>query len=340
MATIQEVILNNDWRSASFADSTDVNRLIQSGITTGVSEQAQAILNAIDYENVQSTVTIGISDYDWVEQNLGDASDTDAVSLAPFFEEMTAKTFYGNQWWEVRTIQNDLLRTTEPNRLVLNKVGSYWATQWNRIITATVSGMSDIAEITVGDGIAEFSRTMVISAMVLKGDMGFDKLSDMYMNSTTFADQLTKQEASGTTLFTQGYMKRSVEVNGVVTFVDTNETVWLYDGTVPVVLDDTMATGNIALISNGAFATAQTNLDNPLMYLNSPKAGNGAGKEEWGTKALYVMHPVGFTFVGTLGVDYASKSGLSLAELQGGGLYELQVDAKLAPITILKVKVG
>lgn len=337
--TISQIILDNNWSSADFAESTDVNKLIQSGITTEVSDQAQAVLNAIDFENVQSTVTVGISDYDWVEQNLGDASDTDAVSLAPFFDEMTAKTFYGNQWWEVRTIQKDLLNSTQPLRLVQNKVGSFWATQWNRIISATVSGMSDITEITIGNGTTEFSRTMVISAMALKGDMGFNKLNNMYMNSITFADQLTKQ-VGGSTLFTQGNARRTVLVDGVETLVETNEQVWYYDGVTEVVLDDTIADGIISLISQGAFAFGQKNLNDPMMYLNSPKAGNGAGKEEWGTKSLYVMHPLGFNFIGVLATDYASKSGLSLAELQGGGLYELQVDAKLAPITNLNVKVG
>ena len=53
------------------------------------------------------------------------------------------------------------------------------------------------------------------------------------------------------------------------------------------------------------------------------------------TKKLFIIHPVGFTVTGVLGTDYASKSGFTLAELQGGGLYTLAVDVKLSPITIL-----
>jgi hypothetical protein len=73
------------------------------------------------------------------------------------------------------------------------------------------------------------------------------------------------------------------------------------------------------------------------MYNEDSKAGNGAGSEDFGTKKLFVMHPVGFTVAGVIPTNYASKSGFSLAELQAGGIYSLAVDKKLSPITILKV---
>ena len=47
------------------------------------------------------------------------------------------------------------------------------------------------------------------------------------------------------------------------------------------------------------------------------------------------MHPIGFTVSGVLGIDYASKSGLTMAELQSGDIYSLAVDVKLSPITVL-----
>ena len=59
MKTIQDVILNNAWKSSSFMQSTDVNRLFNSGIVTSASDAAQNLINAIDYDNVQSTVRVG-----------------------------------------------------------------------------------------------------------------------------------------------------------------------------------------------------------------------------------------------------------------------------------------
>lgn len=341
MPTIQDVIQNNSWKSSSFKASTDVNRLFNGGIITAASSQAQALLNAVDYDNVQSTVRVGMVDYDWAEQNLGDASDNTVTALQPIFDELDVKTFYGNQWWGVRAIQKDLMNSTEPNRLVLEHVGRYWATQFNKIISSTVSGMGDIAAITVGDGTANLSRSLVIQARKKKGDMGFGKLAKMYMNSTTMADILDKQEA-GTIkeLITEKYGQVTIVKDGITQLVQSDSPTYVYGGATPVVVDDAMKDGIISLIEEGAFAFAQKDLSNPLMYSNDPKAGNGVGKEEWGTKSLYVLHPIGFGFTGVYGTDFASRSGLSLAELQGGGQYDLKVDAKLAPITNLKVLIG
>ena len=341
MATIQDVIQNNNWKSSSFKQSTYVNRLLNSGIITGASQQAQDLLNAIDYENVQSTVRVGMVDYDWAEQNLGDASDNTVTALQPIFDELDVKTFYANQWWGVRAIQKDLMNTTQPNRLVLEHVGRYWATQINKIISSTVSGMSDIADITVGDGTENLSRKMVIAARKKKGDMGFGKLAKMYMNSTTMADILDKQE-DGTIkeLITEKYGQVTIVKDGVTQLVQSETPQYVYGGATPVVVDDAMKDGIISLIEEGSFAFAQKDLANPLMYSNDPKAGNGVGKEEWGTKSLYVCHPIGFGFKGVYGTDYANRSGLTLAELQGGGQYELKVDPKLSPITNLRVRIA
>jgi hypothetical protein len=65
---------------------------------------------------------------------------------------------------------------------------------------------------------------------------------------------------------------------------------------------------------------------NQLLYDNSPRAGRGVGKEQWGSKALYILHPVGFTF-NESSASY-SKSGLTIAQLRAGGRYALAVPAK------------
>ena len=341
MALVQDVVQKNNWSSSSFIESTAVNRLLNSGIITAASQQAQDLLNAINYENVQSTVRVGMVGYNWAEQNLGDASDKSAVALQPIFDELDVKTFYGNQWWGVRAIQKDLMNSTQPNRLVLEHVGRYWATQFNKIISATVSGMSDITAITEGDGTNNLSRKMVIAARKKKGDMGFGKLAKMYMNSTTIADILDKQEDGIIKeLITEKYGQVTIVKDGVTQLVQSDTPQYVYGGATPIVVDDAMKDGIISLIEQGAFAFVQKDLSNPLMYSNDPKSGNGVGKEEWGTKALYVLHPIGFSFKGEYGTNYASRSGLSLAELQGGGQYGLKVDAKLAPITNLKIKIG
>lgn len=339
MTTIQDVIQDNEWKSSNFQESTDVNRLFNSGILTNAGDSAQNILSAMDESNVQETIRVGLTDIEWAEQNFGDVSENAANSLEPTFSDVNIKTFYGNQWWAIRTIQKDLLNVTQPNRLVLNKVGMFWATQFNRTISATISGMSDIVEITTGDGTSNLSRLMVIEARQKKGDMGYGKLAKMYMNSTQIAWILT-QQANGTIdeLITPIYGMVTLLEDGVERMVQSDTPKYVYDGVTDIVIDDTINNGIISMVEDGAIAFSQKDLANPLMYDNSPKLGNGVGKEEWGTKSLYILHPIGFSFIGQRPANYASKSGVSLAELQVGAMYELAVDPKLARITNLKVK--
>ena len=340
--TLDQVLLDNRWTSADFEKSTDVNKFMNTGIVTEAGPDASAMLNAMNEANVQSVLTVGLVDSEWEEQNFGDTSDTDPGAIKPFFDEVNVKTFYGNKWWEARNIQNDLMNTTKPYELIKNKVGGYWAIQWNRIISATVSGMADITDITVGDGTENLSALMVINARKKKGDMGVGKLADMYMSSTTLFDILTKQ-ADGTItkeLITEKYGQVTLVKDDITQLVKSDTPEYVYNGTTKIHVDDTITDGIISMVNKGAFAFRQKTIKKPLMYKNDPKAGNGSGLEEWGTKTLYICHPIGFSFKGVLGTTYSKKTGLSLAELQGGGLYELKVDPKLAPIQNLKVKIG
>ncbi|NYT46366.1 MAG: hypothetical protein H0A75_00210 [Candidatus Methanofishera endochildressiae] len=65
-------------------------------------------------------------------------------------------------------------------------------------------------------------------------------------------------------------------------------------------------------------------LDNAMMYDNSPRSGRGVGKEQWGTKAIYIIHPTGFSFKESQSGAHAySPSGLTIANLKRGNKYEL-----------------
>ncbi len=342
MATLADIIELNGWTSASIEQSTEVNRLFSSGMLTKASPEAQAMINAVNPDNVQSEVLVGIVGADWAEQNFGDATSTEAGAIAPFFKEARAKTFYGNQWWEVYTIWKDLLQAAHPNAYIQQKIGEYWATTINKIQSATLSGMSDIAEITIGDATGNFSRSLVIQARKLKGDMGAGKLANLYMSSTTLFDILEKIEATtiaqGTIV--EAYGTSTIVVDGVTTIVQADTPTYRYNGVTEIIVDDAMTDGIISLVEQGAFAYAANDKTTALTYSNDPKAGNGAGKEEFGTKLLYMVHPIGFDFVGVEGTDYTARGGLTIAELQGGGLYEAVAPAKLLPITNILVKIG
>ena len=329
--TIQDVILNNNWKATSVNRSTAVNAILESGIVSTASSEATDMLNAINEQNVNSKITTALIGYDWAEGNLGDASTTVATALAEDFDEADAKTYYVNQWWNVKKIQKDLLASATPNLVVNEFMGRFWSETFNKIIANTVTGISAITELVQGDGTATFTSNLVIDTMALKGDMGMQGLDTMQMNSATFVSAKKKEPAMFTQTFGDAILK---VVGGVETYVRGKPTGWIYDGYVKVVIDDTMTNGKIAFIDENAFAYAEKdNIEKPIMYNEDAKAGNGAGSEDFGTKKLFIMHPIGFTFSGTT----ASKSGATLAELQGGTMYTLAVDVKLSPITILHI---
>jgi hypothetical protein len=328
--TIADVILNNNWKATSVKDSTALNAMLSSGIVSDGGQDATDLLNALNEDNINSKITTALHGYDWAEGNLGDASATVATALQPNFDEVDAKVNYVNQWWNVKTIQRDLLKSTRPNETVNEFIGRFWTETFNKVIANTVVGLQSIVSIVEDAGAVAFTSDLVLDTMLLKGDMGMAGLDTMQMNSATFINAKKAEP----TMFTQTFGAPILQVvNGVETVVQGRPTGWLYDGYVKVVIDDTMNDSYIALINKGAFAFAEKeNIEEPLMYHKDAKAGNGAGSEDWGTKKAYIMHPLGFTFSGTT----ASKSGATMAELQGGTMYTLVVDVKLSPITFLK----
>ena len=325
MANIADVIQNNNWKSTSIRKSTAVNRLFKNDLLNTTSELAKAAIQGINQdinlENVQSTFQTGLVSYDWAEQNLGDSSADVASAQSPIFDQVTVKTFYGNMWWDCATIQRDLLNTTKPIQTVNEYQGRAWEIMWNKIMAKTLKGLGGISEITEGSSSSHFARSMVYDVRDLKGDMGYGKLGKMFMSSGTLRDILDKQDGGThitSKLITPTYGKVTItgSANGASTEVTNDVPSWVFDGVTPVLIDNDLDDGKIFLLNEGAFVFAQKSFDNPLSYVNNPDQGNGAGVEKWGSKQLYMLHPLGFSFTGVLGTNYASKSGLTLAELE------------------------
>jgi len=337
MPTIAEIVQNNQWHSSDIRESTYVNKMFNSGIIRDGGDMAQAAVNALDFDNVQSVIKTGLMEYPWQEQHLGDASDTEVSGVEIAMDTVNVKTYYGNQWWTVRAIQKDLMNSTHPMQVVNEFVGRYWSTQWNKLISSMLSGMAGITAITAGHEGHDFNEQMVDDARQKKGDMGYGKLANMYMNSFTAHYIMSKQKAANQKeLLSFRYGQVTVVKDGITQLVQSSVPELVYRGVTPVIVDDTMYDGTIALVDEGAIAFTTKDLANPLMYDNSPRSGRGVGKEQWGSKALYILHPVGFNFTEKAG--NFSKSGLTIANNLAGGNYSLAVPAKLSPITFIRCK--
>lgn len=358
MSKIADIILNNKWRTSSFEGTVELDRLFKSGVLTMMGSQANAAVSAIDQDNVQSVVYVGSQEFAFEEQNLGGPASIakDAGAITADYKTYGAKTFYGNKWWNVSNIEQDLMKIDMPNDLVRQTVGAYWATQINKIIGASVSSLARVTEITTGNGTDELSLQMVLDSRNKKAEHGYGELGRMYMSSSTLYAILSKIN-KGTIpypIITETHGDLSISrTNPIGTpatplFQTTAQQARLtpeykFNGVTPIIVDDSISKGIISMVENGAFGYARKDLTSPLMYANLPKSGNGAGSEEWGTKSLYVVHPLGFSFTGVLAgtgvtnATYANKAGLTLTELLTKKQYSLVGDVKLSKIMNLKV---
>lgn len=351
--TLEQIILDNEWTSHSFFDSTELNALITGGIIDTSDDRGEAILSGLDRQNVQSTYRLGFSDIDHSEANIGSTISSQMVNGSrAFFKEANVKTFYNNQWWEVPAMERHLLNEAEPVRFLLEEIGRYWAQEIDMKIAATLDGMKDIPEITVGDGTKQFSEDLILMARELKGDFGVRELFTMYMSSATLFALLRKQRANTIdNLIVEAYGPTSLvgenrvgsdgtrgeASRGFSNVLASRTPRFFYNGVTPIVVSDNLEDGIAHMVDNGAFAYNQANFTDPIVYDYQPRAGNGAGIEQYGSRALFLLHPKGFSFTGQQSQTggsgkFANNGGLTLAELKAGGQYELNEDVKLARI--------
>lgn len=344
MALLKDVLFDNNWNSASFHDSLAVNALIKTGVITPIRGSIRQDIDGLDSDNMKSIITSGIVSRTFAEPTGMDASDDEIAPNELSQEEYRVKTFYQAYSELERSIQDDIAPMTVADARIhlINVFGDYWATHWNKIIAHTLKGMSTLVTITIGDGTANISRSMVLDARKLRGDLGFGKIGLMYMSSGTLYDALVKQENStiskGTIVETYG--QNTITVDGVTTFVASETPVYKFNGVTDIVLDDDLSDGIIGVVEGGAFGIGERNLSTPLETFRNPLSGGGSGKTQVISRKSFILHPIGFDFDGELGTDFVKVSELNYGELQGGGLYSIAHDVKETKITMLKVKIG
>ncbi len=358
--TVEEVIANNNYSSISHIESTEANTFKNNPSITMTGTDGRLIMNAFTLvdKNIPSVLEVGYTGYKHEEWNIGNTSNDMAIAAEAFFLKYQTKTYYANRWFSIKTIQKDLMKSSDPAGLLNDFLAKDAFQYYNSVMCATLAGMKDIEEITVGDGTKNFSQSLVLEAEGIRGDAGYKGFNRFYMHSDTLKDILKKQDgidinkaliqpikigeqatinvASGTAGTTIGQSIQT-RMGGLSTMA--------YLGSVPIILDDELEKGIISILGDGAFAFAVAEKNDPIAYERIGKTGNGSGKEEFGMRVTFIMHPVGFNFTGVESTEtgagkYAEKTGLSLAELKAGGQYQAGYDIKQTKIIQIKVKMG
>ncbi len=357
----KNIIENQNWLNAHFFKSWYPQALLNSGLID-TSPTGQGVINGFSEKanNVPKVIETGYAGYMYKEPDIPILGST-AIPEPLDAEYLTvhAKTFYSFWWWRVHTLAQDLMSMAHPNvaLLIREHVGQYLATHLNHLMCKTVAGLSTISEITVGDDSTEFSEDLFDQAQKIREDVEDDGLSKIFMSSETLYDIKGKQNKTPnkSPLISQYQTndQNQIQLSGGATGAIMGQTIktsigrpvkWAYKATHPIMLDNTMPDGLIAIIDPKAFVFMQKSFKKPLSYVNRTDEG-GTGTEKFGAKFLFIMHPAGTDFIGTEGEGeeagkYANRVGLTYAELERGAQYKLAFKARDSRIRLIKVKIG
>ncbi len=357
--TYQEAIGLKNWHSAHMLKSYAMNKLFQSNLIDR-SPTGQNFINAVtdNMKNLPEKVNIGYSGYGFSEPAVAVVGDkTIPPTTEATFKTINAKPSYHFNWWSIDTIQKDLMSMINLELYLREFLGSYLATHFNHVIVNTLGGLSTVSEITVGDDNTEFSEKLYDECQQIRGDRVGNTTPTLFMSSKTLFDIKGKQDiaANKNPLISEYQMsgQNQIEVKGspqgtnIGQFLTTKigmPTKFAYKTMVPIVMDDIMEDGLIAVLDPKAFAFLQKSFKNPIRYKHDAMVG-GIGTEAFGLVFLALMHPIGFNFIGVKAPEagagkYANLTGLSYAELKAGGQFELAFEAKESRIRLIKVKIG
>ncbi len=355
---IDAVINKQRWLNAHFLKSKKVKALFQSNLID-TKPTGQNFINAINesIDNIPEVLEIGCSGFPYQEPGLAEPGSTEIPTpITAQYVTVKAKPQYCYWWWKLHNIEKDLLAMANTSLLLREYIGEYMGTHFNLIIGHTINSLASVSSILVGDDTTEFSEDLFDQSQKIREDAPEEGVTKIFMSSKTLFDIKAKQNKNPnkSPLITEyQYNENQIVFNPSANGGMVSQTLrtglnkpsgWAYKGMYPIVLDNTIKEGLIALIEPKAFAFMQKSFKKPLMYKSAADEG-GVGTEKFGIKFLFVMHPVSFNFTGTFSTEsgpgqYNTITGLTYAELDRGSCYELVTNAKESKIRLIKVKMG
>lgn len=270
-----------------------------------------------------------------VEPNL--SSDNPASEATPqkiVAGKQIAQMAYLNQAYSSADLAGEIAGS-DPMQRVRNRFGAYWRRQWQRRVTATLTGI-------LADNVANDSGDMVEDVSIADG------------NNATTANLFSRSAftAAGFTLGDRFESTSAIAVHSVVykRMVDNDDIEFIPDSegrmTIPtfmgrrVIVDDGMpveaggTSGFIytsILFGEGAIGYGEGTATNPVEQDRQALAGDGGGIDILIERKSWLLHPFGFAVSATPAAD-----SFSLAELRAAATWDRVVDRKSIPIAFLK----
>jgi len=329
MTQIADVIVPEVYNSYTSVNSPEKTAFFESGIIV-----ASSMLNAKantggDTVNIPFWKDLDAS----AEPNLSDDTGNSATPLKNTTGKQIARIAYLNQWYSAADLTGELAGS-DPMMHTRNRFGKYWTRQWQRRLIATTNGVladnvandgGDMVNVVASESIAGqsattlFNRGAFTDAVFTLGDMA-DELTAMGTHSAVMAQMVKNDDID--------YIPDSAGRLTIPTYMGLR-----------VIVDDTLTVTagttdgfkyTSVLFGAGAFGYGEGSPRIPVEIDRDAKQGNGAGVESLGERKTWMLHPAGFSDVGT-----PSGRSYTLAELALATSWDRIVERKNVPLAFL-----
>lgn len=236
---------------------------------------------------------------------------TDSIPLKIGSSTEIAVRLSRNQSWGTSDLAADLAGA-DPMNAIANRVGDYWQRRRQAAFIAEMTGVFannatatdayhvqndmsvDISGSAYTPGVTDFSAEAFIDATLTMGD-SMDSLGLVMMHSVVYARALKNNlidfipDSTNAVASPAGNPGRS---RGIPTFLGRE-----------VIVDDSLpSAGGVFqtwLFGSGAIAYGVGAPKVPTEIQRQPQAGNGGGQEVLYNRVEWVLHPVGYAYIGT-----------------------------------------
>ncbi len=333
MATVQLADIYNPVAFATGAqeDQIELNRFIQSGIMTGDPRISAFAQSGGTKNEVAFMKPLGTPEPNYSSDDPDSDSTPQKITGAKF----DVRTAYQNQSWSTMDLASEVA-LVKPVPAITGKIGAYWATtNERRVIASSVGVLADNVANDNGDMLNDISITTgtisdanrinnnaIIDTIQTMGDHG-EKIQALAMHSAIYR-KMQKDELLDTDIPASDAELNIRRYQGKMIIVD--------DSLVPDTTVPSHPVYTVHLFTAGAYVGGEGMPENASEMDRNAAAGNGGGEELLYSRRTDIIHPLGFSCVGT-----PAGNSLTLAELRLATTWDRVWDRKVTGLAFLKV---
>jgi len=288
---LSDVVFRDELRDYMQVNTAERTAFFQSGILTNNNDMSTLLASPTNTFTIPWWVDLDAS----IESNYSNDVYTDiAVPLSVTSASMQARAAYLNEGWNAMNLVKNITKQ-DPLEFVAGRLTSYWQrVAQRRLIATTVGIYNDNVANDGGDMVIDAGGTINAAAIIrAKATMGdysgqLGGLSVIAMHSAVQTELQILNLIDFTPLADQ--IPEFGRFQGMRVVVDDS---------MPVVGTGADAKYLSVIFGPGAIGYAEQQPDNDIRYVEEEERGNGGGAETLWTRRNFVLHPLGFSFLGT-----------------------------------------